>query len=137
MIQTYEMSWRYLQCSLIRNSVRRVLSFMWSSQHRLNQILLSLLSIFKIRDFLPYSAQRNKQMNCPSCKTAKLLMSERCGIEIDYCPDCRGIWLDRGELDKLMHSGRAQLSESNENHNTHKYSHKNSKRKSFLEELFD
>jgi Zn-finger nucleic acid-binding protein len=40
-------------------------------------------------------------MNCPSCKIP-LVMSERQGIEIDYCPQCRGIWLDRGELDKII-----------------------------------
>ena len=40
-------------------------------------------------------------MNCPSCKIP-LVMSERQGIEIDYCPECRGIWLDRGELDKII-----------------------------------
>ncbi|MFM0341734.1 TFIIB-type zinc ribbon-containing protein [Paraburkholderia fungorum] len=41
-------------------------------------------------------------MKCPVCKTTDLLMSERRSIEIDYCPDCRGVWLDRGELDKLI-----------------------------------
>ncbi len=41
-------------------------------------------------------------MLCPHCKTATLVMSERQGIEIDYCPECRGVWLDRGELDKLI-----------------------------------
>jgi uncharacterized protein len=40
-------------------------------------------------------------MNCPVDGTP-LLMAERQGIEIDYCPKCRGIWLDRGELDKLL-----------------------------------
>ncbi len=40
-------------------------------------------------------------MNCPHCRT-NLLMSERQGVEIDYCPDCRGVWLDRGELDKII-----------------------------------
>jgi uncharacterized protein len=40
-------------------------------------------------------------MNCPSC-SIPLVMSERQGIEIDYCPKCRGIWLDRGELDKIV-----------------------------------
>ena len=40
-------------------------------------------------------------MNCPTDGTT-LLMSERHGIEIDYCPQCRGIWLDRGELDKIL-----------------------------------
>jgi uncharacterized protein len=41
-------------------------------------------------------------MNCPVCKNVNLVMSERQGIEIDYCPQCRGVWLDRGELDKLI-----------------------------------
>lgn len=40
-------------------------------------------------------------MKCPSCNEV-LLMSEKNGIEIDYCPNCRGIWLDRGELDKII-----------------------------------
>ncbi len=41
-------------------------------------------------------------MKCPVCPDATLLMSERQGVEIDYCPQCRGVWLDRGELDKLL-----------------------------------
>lgn len=41
-------------------------------------------------------------MLCPVCKTQALQMSERQGIEIDYCPQCRGVWLDRGELDKII-----------------------------------
>lgn len=41
-------------------------------------------------------------MKCPVCKTTDLLMTERRSIEIDYCPVCRGVWLDRGELDKLI-----------------------------------
>ena len=40
-------------------------------------------------------------MKCPTDGTT-LVMSERSGIEIDYCPECRGVWLDRGELDKLI-----------------------------------
>jgi uncharacterized protein len=40
-------------------------------------------------------------MPCPVCKVA-LVMSERSGVEIDYCPQCRGVWLDRGELDKIL-----------------------------------
>lgn len=40
-------------------------------------------------------------MKCPICNV-DLLMSERQGIEIDYCPQCRGVWLDRGELDKII-----------------------------------
>ena len=41
-------------------------------------------------------------MKCPSCPDTTLVMADRQGVEIDYCPACRGIWLDRGELDKLL-----------------------------------
>ena len=41
-------------------------------------------------------------MKCPICITSDLLMTERLSIEIDYCPQCRGVWLDRGELDKII-----------------------------------
>lgn len=41
-------------------------------------------------------------MKCPSCPDVTLAMTERQGVEIDYCPQCRGVWLDRGELDKLI-----------------------------------
>ncbi len=40
-------------------------------------------------------------MQCPA-DGSTLVMSERSGIEIDYCPQCRGVWLDRGELDKII-----------------------------------
>ena len=45
-----------------------------------------------------------RALNCPHCAAtdANLVVVERHGIEIDYCPRCRGIWLDRGELDKLI-----------------------------------
>ncbi|MGQ2979508.1 MAG: TFIIB-type zinc ribbon-containing protein [Polaromonas sp.] len=46
-------------------------------------------------------------MKCPHCPDATLLMSERQGVEIDYCPQCRGVWLDRGELDKLINLSAA------------------------------
>ncbi|WP_309085089.1 zf-TFIIB domain-containing protein [Chelativorans sp.] len=38
---------------------------------------------------------------CPVCRT-DLVMADRSGVEIDYCPKCRGVWLDRGELDKII-----------------------------------
>jgi Zn-finger nucleic acid-binding protein len=44
-------------------------------------------------------------MKCPVCPDSTLLMSDRQGVEIDYCPKCRGVWLDRGELDKLVQLG--------------------------------
>lgn len=50
-------------------------------------------------------------MKCPSCNT-ELKMSDRQGIEIDYCPECRGVWLDRGELDKIIERTQAVLPSS-------------------------
>ena len=47
-------------------------------------------------------------MKCPICKDANLVMTERQGIEIDYCPECRGVWLDRGELDKFIEHAERQ-----------------------------
>lgn len=41
-------------------------------------------------------------MKCPTCVEPTLVMTARQGIEIDYCPQCRGVWLDRGELDKII-----------------------------------
>jgi len=46
-------------------------------------------------------------MKCPNCNVP-LIMSERQGIEIDYCPQCRGVWLDRGELDKIIERSAAE-----------------------------
>ena len=50
-------------------------------------------------------------MKCPHCDV-NLLMSERQGVEIDYCPECRGVWLDRGELDKILERSQAELAGS-------------------------
>ncbi len=41
-------------------------------------------------------------MYCPVCREVTLVMADRQGIEVDYCPNCRGVWLDRGELDKII-----------------------------------
>ena len=51
-------------------------------------------------------------MQCPRCEGTSLTLSERQNVEIDYCQKCRGIWLDRGELDKLIE--RAEQAESSE-----------------------
>ena len=48
-------------------------------------------------------------MRCPIDET-ELRITDRQGIEIDYCPTCRGVWLDRGELDKILERGRQQAS---------------------------
>ena len=50
-------------------------------------------------------------MNCPTC-SVELKMTERQGVEIDYCPQCRGVWLDRGELDKIIERAQPQLQSS-------------------------
>ncbi|MBF4624109.1 zf-TFIIB domain-containing protein [Clavibacter sp. VKM Ac-2872] len=47
-------------------------------------------------------------MKCPK-DSATLVMSERSGVEIDYCPDCRGVWLDRGELDKILDRAEQEM----------------------------
>ncbi len=49
-------------------------------------------------------------MQCPTCNDTALVMSDRQGVEIDYCPKCRGVWLDRGELDKLIERSAAMTS---------------------------
>ena len=46
-------------------------------------------------------------MKCPHCVETTLVMADRHGIEIDYCPTCRGVWLDRGELDKIIERAAA------------------------------
>jgi Zn-finger nucleic acid-binding protein len=51
-------------------------------------------------------------MNCPVCSTTQLSLAERQGIEIDYCPSCRGVWLDRGELDKLIERAESTFGRS-------------------------
>ena len=47
-------------------------------------------------------------MNCP-VDNELLQMSERSGVEVDYCPRCRGVWLDRGELDKILERAEREL----------------------------
>jgi len=94
-------------------------------------------------------------MKCPVCATVNLVMSERQGVEIDYCPECRGVWLDRGELDKIIERiapkepvapqpprYEPQANSHPSGHAPaygHGYSHgqKPYRKKSFLEELFD
>ena len=60
----------------------------------------------------PKDSERKKEkvrsMLCPVCKVP-LTMSERQGVEIDYCSDCRGVWLDRGELDKIIERSAAEM----------------------------
>jgi len=53
--------------------------------------------------FVPLTQRlKDEPMKCPTCPDIALVMTDRQGVEIDYCPQCRGVWLDRGELDKLI-----------------------------------
>ena len=83
-------------------------------------------------------------MKCPTCKEVNLVMADRQGIEIDYCPECRGVWLDRGELDKLIERSVSQpppprdheaYRDRSRSHD--KGDHQYKKKKSLLGELFD
>ena len=78
-------------------------------------------------------------MNCPNCNVS-LVMSDRQGIEIDYCPQCRGIWLDRGELDKIIERS-AKETQVNFQPNNQGYGNQSQKgyykKKHWLNELFD
>ena len=92
-------------------------------------------------------------MKCPVCPDTTLLMSDRQGVEIDYCPSCRGVWLDRGELDKLVQLGARQHGSSPDNagraksqpmqrqpdfqDSDHGKHHGGYRRKSWLSEIFD
>ncbi|MGQ9425160.1 TFIIB-type zinc ribbon-containing protein [Gilvimarinus sp. F26214L] len=90
-------------------------------------------------------------MDCPVCKNRELMMTERQGIEIDYCPQCRGVWLDRGELDKIIERSQSEASPAPPQSQggpavggdySHGYSepspsHRKKKRKSILSEIFD
>lgn len=97
-------------------------------------------------------------MQCPVCSETNLVMSDRQGIEIDYCPKCRGVWLDRGELDKIIERSTVQEAPAQpvrqqatqhhqppqqqydhytDKHHGHGHGYQYKKKKSFLEELFD
>lgn len=75
-------------------------------------------------------------MKCPACPEVTLTMSERLGIEIDYCPECRGVWLDRGELDKLIEKSVPNRDYKHDR-DDYKKDHYYKKKKSFLSEIFD
>jgi Zn-finger nucleic acid-binding protein len=96
---------------------------------------------------------------CPSCRVA-LVMSERQGVEIDYCPQCRGVWLDRGELDKIIERSGKEMAAfqqpvapvpqpqqpqyqqpqqhyGHQQHDPYAQGYHPKRKKSFFEELFD
>lgn len=75
-------------------------------------------------------------MKCPVCDNVSLTMSERQGIEIDYCPTCRGVWLDRGELDKIIEKSMSHPGAGGSDRREH-YEHKQYRKKSIWHEIFD
>lgn len=81
-------------------------------------------------------------MKCPNCNVA-LVMADRNGVEIDYCPECRGVWLDRGELDKIIERSAQSvtMAQPNKEQSQQYYSkeseYKHKKKKGFLGDLFD
>jgi Zn-finger nucleic acid-binding protein len=93
-------------------------------------------------------------MKCPVCPETALVMTDRQGVEIDYCPNCRGVWLDRGELDKIIERSTSNpasqappayradpqgYSKHDDHHDEHgKYDkHGQPRKKSWLSEMFD
>lgn len=77
-------------------------------------------------------------MLCPSCGVP-LTMSERQNIEIDYCARCRGVWLDRGELDKIIERSLSQTvpPSGGGRHESYGHGKHGYRKKSWLHELFD
>ncbi len=95
-------------------------------------------------------------MQCP-VDGETLVMADRSGVEIDYCPKCRGVWLDRGELDKIIdraapasapqtapqarqpdpYRPEPRRDYDDDDHRRHQQPHHRKKRESFLGELFD
>jgi len=89
---------------------------------------------------------KGETMQCPVCVGVDLVMSERSGVEIDYCPKCRGVWLDRGELDKIIEYSNIASREQSQNYQNqqnysqdyrHQKDYKYKKRESFFGDLFD
>ncbi len=82
-------------------------------------------------------------MKCP-IDGATLVISDRSGVEIDYCPECRGVWLDRGELDKIIERSAdvappppPRAAKGDRYDDDHYAGRPRKKRESFLSELFD
>lgn len=94
-------------------------------------------------------------MQCPVDGT-ELVMTDRSGVEIDYCPQCRGVWLDRGELDKIIERGASQMAPQSPDRERHRENdrsddgyrddrrgytedkpYKKKRREGFLGDLFD
>ncbi len=75
-------------------------------------------------------------MRCPIDGTT-LVIADRNGVEIDYCPQCRGVWLDRGELDKIIDRSAPAPAPTHHPRGEYRGGYKKKKRGGFLDELFD
>jgi Zn-finger nucleic acid-binding protein len=98
-----------------------------------------------------WQGQGGGSMYCPVCREVALVMADRQGIEVDYCPQCRGVWLDRGELDKIIErvaAGQrpgAQYTPQRDHSSSEQREHRSydddyrrkKKRRGLLDELFD
>lgn len=76
-------------------------------------------------------------MKCPHCSTASLVITERNHIEIDYCPQCRGVWLDRGELDKLIERSQQEYAPAHGNKGFERLAPLRRRKSNWLSEVFD
>jgi Zn-finger nucleic acid-binding protein len=91
-------------------------------------------------------------MKCPVDGSTSLMMTERQGVEIDYCPECRGVWLDRGELDKIIERAdnaapqpapappapeARRRDDDYDSYDERRGAPKKKKKRSFLEDMFD
>ena len=84
-------------------------------------------------------------MKCPNCEE-RLIMTERSGVEIDYCPNCRGVWLDKGELDKIIEKsspaqsarpGKEKYNQFDEDDDSNDQRKGRNRKGGFLGDLFD
>lgn len=75
-------------------------------------------------------------MQCP-VDGETLVIAERSGVEIDYCPKCRGVWLDRGELDKIIERATPSAPTPPHTRDDDRSRPHKKKRESFLGDLFD
>ena len=75
-------------------------------------------------------------MKCPVDGNT-LVITDRSGVEIDYCPQCRGVWLDRGELDKIIDRSAAAMAPAAAPRGESRDGYKKKKRGSFLDDIFD
>lgn len=88
-------------------------------------------------------------MKCPTCNEPKLVVADRHGVSVDYCPECRGVWLERGELDKIIAREREAEAEDDmrertveraERHRAERQDHLHSRRRgstSLVQRIFD